>query len=170
MLRPLDEPLPDVEPTPGVDILEWDASRSEAVRVVHNQAFADHWGSAPLDHESWEWNLHGEGSRLVLSFIAVASATGEVVGYSRAGVYPSDFEVTGRRDGWIEQVCVLRGWRRRGVATALLVRTMHAFAKDGLTHVALGVDSDSPTGAPSVYRRVGFATEYRSITHQLKVD
>ena len=97
------------------------------------------------------------------------TAPGQVVGVCRNAHHPGDEAVNGRRDGWIVQVSVSRSHRKRGIASALIVRSLHAFRAAGLTHSALGVDRDNPTGAYSLYERLGYRTLTRSIVHELKV-
>ncbi|MGH8875317.1 MAG: GNAT family N-acetyltransferase, partial [Acidimicrobiia bacterium] len=148
MLRPLDD-LPEVPEPTGVDIVPWDPDRSEEVRLAHNEAFADHWGSTPMPPESWAHWLTSHGIRTDLSFIAVAGSDsgagpanteGEVVGYAINGVFPDNFAVTGRQEGWIETLGVRKAWRGLGVASALIAASLLAFSGEGLSHGALGVD------------------------------
>ena len=48
LVRPLVD-LPAVEPIGGVALAPWPDDRDEELRLVRNAAFADHWGSAPVD-------------------------------------------------------------------------------------------------------------------------
>ena len=36
-------------PEDGFAVVPWEADHSEPARLVYNEAFADHWGSAPMD-------------------------------------------------------------------------------------------------------------------------
>ena len=83
--------------------------------------------------------------------------------------YEADDEVTGRREGWIMTLGTLAEWRGRGVASALIIASLTAFADVGFTHGALGVDGDSPTGAGRLYRSLGFQVTGRSVLFQLDV-
>lgn len=166
LLRPID-PLPARVDVPGIAIVPWDPSRSEEARVAQNDAFADHWGSTPSDTDAWNYEITRQGSRLDLSFLALdTTAGGRVVGVCRNGHYPADEAVTGRRDGWIMNVSVMRSHRKRGIASALLVASLAAFREAGFTHSALGVDSENPTGAYGVYERLGWRRAHRLIVHQ----
>jgi ribosomal protein S18 acetylase RimI-like enzyme len=57
--------------------------------------------------------------------------------------------------GWVGLLAVRRAWRRRGLGMALLRQAARAFHRRGLTRYALGVDSDSLTGATRLYERAG---------------
>ena len=166
LLRPLDPPL-EITEVKGVDITVWRTDQSEEVRLLHNRAFADHWGSGSIDPDAWTNRLAGYGTRLDLSVIALAGE--EVVGYSINEAYPEDEELLGRRDGWIGTLGVDRSHRGRGIASALIAASLEHFRGAGLTHASIGVDTDSPTGAHRLYRRLGFEVEKRSVTHQLEI-
>jgi mycothiol synthase len=166
LLRPLDPPLERTE-VPGIDITDWQPGRSEEARLLHNRAFADHWGSGSIDQAAWEKRLTDYGMRLDLSVVAIAR--NKAVGYSLNEVYPDDEELLGRRDGWIGTLGVDRDYRGRGIASALIAASLERFRQEGLTHASIGVDADSPTGAHRLYRRLGFDLEKRSVTHQLEL-
>ena len=166
LLRPLDD-LPDAPTPPGVRIEPWDAARREEARLVKNAAFADHWGSTPSSVESWNEWLDGHGARPDVSLMAVAAD--ELIGVCVNEHYPDDEQLLGRRDGWIQSIGVVSGWRGRGVASALIVHSLRAFEAAGFTHAALGVDTDNPTGAAGLYRRLGFEPMHRAVTSQIEV-
>lgn len=166
MLRPL-AGNETATPVAGIEIVPWDQVDSMAVRLVKNAAFTDHWGSTPTDEAMWTSWLKGHGIRLDLSYVAMAGT--EIVGFSLNEHYPEDEARHGRREGWIGSLGVLRDWRGRGIASALISASMARFVSEGFTHAALGVDSDSPTGAAGLYRRLGFETTHRSVCHEIRV-
>ena len=84
--------------------------------------------------------------------------------------YPEDEAVTGRKDAWIANIATLREWRGRGIASAMLVWSLGAFAAAGFTHAVLDVDTDNPTGAARLYRNLGFETNHHAIIFQREVD
>ena len=165
LLRPLEPPLETAGPA-GVKLTSWRTDLIEEVRLLHNRAFADHWGSGAVDPVSWAKRLTGYGTCLDLSVIALAGD--EVVGYSINEVHPENDELLGRRDGWIGTLGVDRDYRGRGIASALIAASMDHFRRAGLTHASLGVDADNPTGAHRLYYHLGFELEKRSVTHQLE--
>jgi ribosomal protein S18 acetylase RimI-like enzyme len=153
----------------GIDVIPWADEHSMPVRLVANAAFADHWGSTPMDEEAWRKRmLDSPGFRQDLSFVAAVGD--ELVGYSYNEVYEEDWEAAGRSEGWIGGLGVLREWRKRGAATALLGASMNAMRAAGLDAAMIGVDSSSPSGAQHLYQAVGFRTKSRGSTWQLAAD
>jgi ribosomal protein S18 acetylase RimI-like enzyme len=70
-------------------------------------------------------------------------------------------------EAWITQMGVRPAWRRRGVATALLVEALRRFQMAGHAYALLSVNVDNPA-ARQVYQRVGFRltkrlTMYRKV-------
>ncbi len=163
MRRDLADPLPDVAPE-GVSIEPWRPDLDEAVRVAHNEAFADHWGSEPRSADDWK---HGPHFVPAWSFVAVAG--GEVVGYTLSGRYEADFPVVGYSFGYSELLGVRREWRGRRVAVALLARAMAAFRADGMQYAVLGVDTANPTGAHGLYERLGYQAVHGEVLYSVEI-
>ncbi len=166
MIRPLDRHV-EVRIPDGVEIMLWDRGRDENARAVQNEAFADHWGSTPVDAASYQHRLEGQGNRLDLSFLALAGD--EVVGICLNGIFPDDEAVTGRREGWVESLGVKRAWRSKGVASALLATSFNAFLDAGMTHSMIGADAENPTGAFRLYENMGYEVLQGTITSELEV-
>ncbi len=165
MRRDLREPLPDLPDLGGLRLEPYLPALAERVRLAHNEAFADHWGSEPLTPEMWGRDFLGDPFfRGDLSFVAFDGE--EIAGYTVNYVSEADWEATGVREGWVGQLGVRRRWRRRGLATALLVRSMEAFLAANLDAATLGVDAENPTGALGVYERAGFGAIRRSVRMQ----
>lgn len=146
----------------GFDIVPFDASRSEAVRLARNDAFRDHWGSQPTTEENWNDMVARSTFRPDLSFLAIAP-DGRIAGFVLSEVNEEDFEPQGFSSAYIDLVGVPRAFRRRGVAPALLTRTLEAIAAAGLEMAVLDVDAESPTGALGLYTHLGFAEANRSL-------
>ncbi|MFN8628828.1 MAG: GNAT family N-acetyltransferase [Chloroflexota bacterium] len=165
MRRDLHEPIPELALPPGIRLETCRTELSEALRAVHNEAFADHWGSMPLTEDVWTLDFLGDPRfRSDLTFIAFDGE--EIAGQSLNYVAEDDWAATGIREGWIGQLSVRRPWRKQGLATALLVRSMQAFLDAGLDGAALGVDAENPSGAVGIYERLGFRPTHRSVRLQ----
>jgi len=155
MRRPLtDVPafeLPDGE----VRIEPFDFVHDDALRLVHNEAFRDHFASSELDEETWQtWVTGDHQFRADCSFIAFAGD--EIVGYAINAIHPDDWPALGFTEGWTHQLGVRRPWRGRGLARSLLRATATAFVGEGLDYAALDVDAENPTGALGLYESEGY--------------
>jgi ribosomal protein S18 acetylase RimI-like enzyme len=75
-----------------------------------------------------------------------------------------------RKRGHIEHVFVRRPWRGRGLAKALLVRSLHALRDEGMYEAELGVDTENDSGAFGFYQRLGYVTERTDIWLRKPLD
>ena len=164
----LRDPIPPAVLQPGLRIEGYRPGLAEAVRLAHNEAFRDHWGSVPLEADVWQRDFVGDPRfRGDLSFVVWAGE--ELAGYTVNYLVQTDPAAPGAPEGWIGQLGVRRPWRRQGVASALLARSMRAFRDVGLDGAGLDVDSENPTGAVGVYARLGFRADGRSVRLQRPV-
>lgn len=147
---------PAPAPVPGVELVRLTPELSEATRSTHNTAFADHWGGQPMGQEQWREELALATARPQWCLAAVEQADGAVVGYAINAAYEAEWDAQGYTEGQTERLGVLREWRHRGVASALLRRSMQLFHEAGLAGAGLGVDSDNPTGAYPLYQGLGY--------------
>ncbi|WP_245851124.1 GNAT family N-acetyltransferase [Brachybacterium vulturis] len=124
---------------------------SEATRLAHLAAFADHWGSAPVSAERWNRWWFSHTARRELASIAL-DADGTVLAYviaseDKPGVL--HIALVGTRPEA----------RGRGLARAVLARTLAAAAETGYASAELEVDAESLTGATRLYDALGFARD-----------
>ena len=134
---------------------------------VVRDAFSDHYGhieqSFDKDLEMFRHWFHDspyfDPERVML---AVDEATGAVAGsllplteyHRRPGV------------GYIDMVGVCSGYRRRGLASALLRRSFTDYWDRGTPSVCLEVDGESLTNALALYERVGMSVHHSFVTYE----
>ncbi len=116
-----------------------------AVYALIDTAFGDFRGGEPgMSLADWQAamqdRLHGPDG-LVLVAVSATGPVGALIGLAEEG------------EGWIDQVAVARGHRRRGVARALLQTAFIRFRDRGLA--VSGLSTDSRTGARTLYEAVG---------------
>jgi GNAT superfamily N-acetyltransferase len=154
----------------GITVRTYDPERDlEAVYRADNESFRDHFGHV---EEPYEQGLERfkqiytgyEGFDPSLWFLAMDGD--EVAGISLC--LPGSYEDP--ECGWVDTLAVRRPWRKRGVATALLCASMHAFKAEGLQHAVLGVDTENLSGALRVYERVGFKPIKRYIQFEKRFE
>ena len=155
MQRDLSEPIPAVQLPGDLALRVYTPELDTAVFAAFNEAFRDHWSFDPITAEEWQMFVVGRTSfRPDLTYVVMAGE--EVAGFSINGVSPEENARRGRSEGWVEELAVRRPWRKRGVATALLCASLHAFKAEGLQYAMLGVDTQNLSGALRVYEHVGF--------------
>jgi mycothiol synthase len=163
MRRPLDRPLPDVAPMPGVRFVTYTDELSEPLRRAHNVAFADHWGSQPWTVEDWkQWAVENRWFRPDWTVVALAEPHDAIAGYAMSAGYEPDWAAQGWSEGWTSRIGVLPAWRGRGLGRALLVESMRRFAADGMAVAGLDVDAENTTGAVALYTGLGYEVARRS--------
>ncbi len=158
--QPLTDDLPPGADRDDVAIVPLVEVDPEAVRRAFNAAWVDHWGARQFAADRWEAEMMGS-SVLRADLSRVAVADGEVVALLLTERYPQDDEVRGHAEAWVGTLGTVPAWRGRGLASTLVRRALHDYRAEGLDHAMIGVDTDSPTGADALYRRLGFVEERR---------
>jgi GNAT superfamily N-acetyltransferase len=141
-----------------------DVAVIEAVR----ESFRDHWGfvEQPLEVELEHWRHRMAEPDFDPSLWFLAEDDGQIAGIS---LCRSKF--TGHPDmGWVSTLGVLRPWRKKGLATALLQHSFVEYHRRGYQSVGLGVDAQSLTGATRLYEKSGMhvAFEFHAYEKELR--
>ena len=168
LARPLNGDLPPVEAPAGYRLRVFERERdAEAVWRVENLAFRDHWGFSdiPLD-EFIHHELEGPHFRPELSVVAEEEASGQIIGVSMNEINPDWVQQTGRQEGYVHTLAVLRQARGKGLGTALLVHSLHVLHKKGMEGAHLHADAENLTGAIRLYERVGFKVRKTSVAYR----
>jgi mycothiol synthase len=156
--------LPEVPPVPaGLQVRPVTPELIEPLRVAHNEAFAEHFGSSERSPEIWtHWFTNPSHFRAEISFVVLDGD--RIAAYQLAHFYPADAAATGHRTAYIGQLGTRAAYRRRGLGTLLLATGLAAFKEAGYAVAELGVDTANVTGALGLYERIGFVPVRRSVT------
>ncbi len=124
-----------------------------AVNAIQ-EGFRDHWGY--IEHDEQEnlahWQHYVDNSLFFDPSLWFFAFTGEQLAglcFCKAGI-SEDPEL-----GWVNQLAVLRSYRRRGLGKALLQHAFFELYQRGRRKVALGVDATSLTNATHLYESAG---------------
>ncbi|WP_344147910.1 GNAT family N-acetyltransferase [Nocardioides koreensis] len=166
MALTLRDPLP-VPNVAGVRLVDWDEERGEEVHATVDAAFRDHWGHVDRTPEMWAEAVTAQAFRPEWSVLAVEEDTGAVVGAALNCAYEQDWEATGVREGYTDELAVASTHRGRGIASALLRESMRRFATSGMEMATLGVDAANPSGALRLYTGLGYEPRAETCVHQL---
>jgi ribosomal protein S18 acetylase RimI-like enzyme len=141
-----------------------------SVWQVANTAFRDHWGHTETKLEEFVHWVKMPHFRPELWFLAEEESSGTVVGLGLNVIDPDWIAQTGRQEGYVDTLAVLREHRGKGLGTALLMQSLHALRRAGMEGAHLHADADNLTGAMRLYRRAGFSIRKTSFAFQKQVS
>ena len=163
MSRPCSQPV-EVTPLPeGIEVRQPTPEQYRQVWEAESEAFRDHWGYTEPTEENYQWWLNFPFFDEKRELWRVAWEGEEVVGMVLNFIDHPENEQAGRKRGYTEFISVRRPWRRKGVARALLTRSIKMFQEMGMEETSLGVDAKNPNGALQLYESVGYH-EYERTT------
>jgi ribosomal protein S18 acetylase RimI-like enzyme len=161
MVRPDLDGVPALALPDGLDVRPIDRSNVRAVWDADIEAFADHWGG--FDHSEEHLRRWLDAPTTDLSLWVVAFDGDEVAAGVINAIDEEQNAALGVRRGWLSSVFTRRPWRRRGLASALIARSLVLLRERGQTSAALGVDADNPSGALGLYEGLGFRVDQRAV-------
>jgi GNAT superfamily N-acetyltransferase len=158
------ENIPEVPMPEGLEVRPAKPEHYRAIREATSEAFRDHWGATEHEEEDFEsWINHP----MHQPELWVVAWDGDEVAGSILNFVNHDYNaLTGRKLGYTETISVRRPWRRRGLARALLARSMRLHKELGMTQTALGVDTENPSGALRLYESMGYEMVSRSTVYR----
>lgn len=154
MRRPLDLPIPDVPMPAGLEVRPVLPEHHRAIWQADSEAFMDHFEPrTPTEADFWRFTADPDSDPTLWQ---VAWDGEQVAGSIINGIYPHENEMLGIQLGWLDHVSVRRPWRGRGLAKALIARSLTIHRERGMTVAVLGVDAENPTGALQLYEGFDF--------------
>jgi GNAT superfamily N-acetyltransferase len=153
MRRPDYEGIPELPLPDGLELrpIPFEPEAIRAVIHADNEAFRDHFGSV-ADDESITSQIIADPDTDT-SLWMVAFDGDEIAGAVLNGIHMNHDDIP---VGWLDSVFTRRPWRRRGLARALISRSLVALRDWGLETAALGVDAANASDALGLYESCGF--------------
>jgi mycothiol synthase len=174
MIRPDLENIPDLPLPAGLEVRQVTADHYRKIWDAAQEAFRDHWGYVEPTEEEYQGWLSSKEFQPELWQVAwdvdYDNGVGTVAGMILNFINYEENELLGQKRGWTESISVRRPWRRRGLARALLARSLKMHRDLGMTEAALGVDADNPNGARQLYESMGFKTVRVSTTYRKPME
>ena len=162
MERSLRGALPDVPPMPtGLEVRPVTADHARRVWEADLEAFRDHWGGWDTSEASFARWI--ESPEFQPELMVVAWDGDEIAGAVLNVIDREENAALGVERGGLDSVFTRRAWRKRGLARALIVRSLHLLRSRGLDVAVLGVDADNPNGAFALYESAGFEARERFV-------
>jgi len=156
--------IPDAPMPEGLEVRPATPEHYGAIWAASAEAFQDHWGATEIDEADYDRWL--TDPRLDHKLWQVAWEGDQVAGMILNFINYEYNERTGRKLGYTEDISVRRPWRRRGLARALLSRSMKMFKDMGMEQTALGVDTENPSGALQLYESMGYREVMRDTVYR----
>jgi ribosomal protein S18 acetylase RimI-like enzyme len=154
MLRDLRSPIVDRPLPEGLDVRPVPHGERRRVMEACNEALKDHWAGREWTEEDFQDWLNDP--ILDPSLWVVAYHGDRVAGTVLNWVHQEENERLGRKWGYTEMITVQRPYRGRGLAKALVTRSMLMLRDMGMEFANLGVDTENPSGALGLYEGLGY--------------
>jgi mycothiol synthase len=163
VFHPLDG-LPNPLPPSRIQLRPYDVDQDDqSALATLNQAFADDWEYVPVTADQWSRWPSGPGWSANLNLVAADGD--EVVGLCCCTVDRERQQWLGRKDGYVETLCVRPSHQRQGLGAALLLAGLRAVGRAGMISATLDTDEDNPTQAFRLYERIGFREIWRWLAY-----
>jgi mycothiol synthase len=167
MVRPIDNGLPAVEVPAGYRLRTFDPARDvETVWKMDVEAFQDHWGWSGFPLEEFRHWIEKPHFRPELWLLAEEEASGRPAGICLNEIDPDWIAQTGRQEGYVNTLAVLRDHRQQGLGTALLAQGLRTLRRAGMESAHLSSDAENLTGALRIYERLGFRTRKTTLAYR----
>lgn len=152
--RPHLDDVPDLPLPDGVEVRPVTSDQVRHIVEVHHEAFRGEWDF----HEATASDIDGMLADPLIDHTLwqVAWAGDQVVGQVKPFINHEENTARGYLRGYTEYISTHHDWRNRGIASALLARSLVALRDRGMTEAMLGVDTNNPGGAFHVYTSLGF--------------
>jgi len=160
MVRPNLEEVPDLPFPDEIEVRPVKPEHYRAIIRAWNDACKDMRGQIPISDEDFKG--FQESPIFEPSIWQIAWQKNEVVGTVLNFIDKQENAQYERKRGHVELISVKRLWRGKGIAKAMIARSLKLLKDHGMTEAALGVDAENPSGALHLYQKMGFQIEKRA--------
>jgi mycothiol synthase len=159
MVRPDLEDIGEMPPLPeGLDLRPVGPDHVWPLFLADNDAFRDHFGGIDASEQAFRrWT---GSATFDPSLFLVAWEADQIAAAVINSIDARENEIHGYRRGLLDSVFTRRAWRKRGLARALISRSLVLLRDRGMTSAQLGVDSENPNAALHLYESSGFRVDH----------
>lgn len=165
MVRSLTDPISDPHLPEGFKVIQTRGIEDAAAWVeMYNQTFIDHWNfhfNTIEDHTYW---ISTPKYCPELDLVAVAP-DGTFAAFCYGHIDTEQNQQQNRHEGWISSLGTRRGFRRMGLARAMLLTGLQRLKAAGLDTAKLAVDTQNPNSAQTLYESVGFRKLHTNLSY-----
>ena len=166
LVRPSLDDIPDLQ-IPGPFVIRpidpLDRAMHRRVFEADARAFADSYGQEAASESAWDEFVNAPSFDPTLWRVAFQGdqIAGQILNYM------GDSLADGTRIGMTEAISVQREYRRLGLARALLAESLRAVRDAGADEACLGVDTQNPNEALTLYESLGFQIVSETFEYEL---
>jgi mycothiol synthase len=156
MVRPALDHIPEMPLPGGLELRPVVPGDYPAIWNSVVETSQDEWGykePSEDDYQAWLAHPHFQPH---LWQVAWDPATNRVVGHVLTFIDHDENKQMDRKRGYTEGIGVDRSWRGRGLARALIARSLMAQKAAGMTESALAADGESASGVTRLYESCNF--------------
>jgi mycothiol synthase len=170
MVRPNLEHIPDLPLPEGVEVRPVLPEHYRRIWQLVVETSLDEWGhNIPTEEDYHEW-LTSDNFQPDLWQVAWDAASDQVIGQVLTFIQHDENKQFNRRRGYTEGIGVSRNWRKHGIASALINRSLLAQKTAGMTESGLVVDTENPSGATHLYETCGFQIVKQDTLYRKPMD
>jgi mycothiol synthase len=158
MMRSLLEPILDVPLPEGIEIRHVTPDDCWTIWRAADEALQDDWGGSDLTDEILNEWMDKPTFDPGLWVAAWDVTNDRVAGVVLASIDEEENQEYNRKRTHMGPIGVRRPYRRKGLASALIAKSLKVLRDFGMTEAVLSVDSENLTGALHLYERMGFST------------
>ena len=163
--RSLEDPIAKSSFSPSWRIRSVTPQDAENWVEMFNQTFVDHWNHSPTTVDEFRHYIACSNYNANLDLV-IEAADRQMVAFCCSEIDTERNDRLGIQEGHIDLLGTCRGYRRQGLARALLVESLYRLRLLGMATATIGVDSQNPSGAVRLYESVGFEQDQCSTVFQ----
>ena len=156
MVRSNLQDVPDLPLPEGIEIRP---VKQEDLRKIWNSAKEAFRDGREFTEEKWaeqEYNRRNEAATFMPELWQIAWEGDEIIGGVHNYIDREENAAFNRKWGHTEQVFVRKPWRKRGIAMALIARSLKILGEQGMIEATLDVDTENSSGALGLYESLGY--------------
>jgi mycothiol synthase len=166
MVRPTLDGIPDLVLPEGLAIRPVEPEQIRPIWDAAKEAFQDAPGYSEDNWSDTRFELWRQDPQLRPALWQVAWEGDQVAGMVLNYINEEENLTYDRQRGYTSVICVRRPWRRRGLAKALIARSLQVLEGRGMSEAGLNVEAESPTGATRLYKTMGFQVTKRTTVYR----
>jgi GNAT superfamily N-acetyltransferase len=166
MVRPDLENIPNLPLPEGVETRPAKPEHYRAIWNMAKDAARDHRDYSEQSYDEAHYQEWLRRDEFQPHLWQIAWAGDKVVGSIGNYIDEDANKKLNRQRGHVESIFVARDWRRKGIASGLIARSLVTLRDHGMTDATLDVDAYNLSGALRVYERLGFRKSYHFIFYR----